>query len=220
MKAIVMDSGEGGKDFISKARKKFTIELQFMKLFKKLINDYSRDYVRENLLRLLHDMSKKQHTHIIISCHSASSCILDILIKNNFIINNIKIFEPIIPMCLYIKEKNYRNILILSTPLTEKIRWHYRLLISSKIQIKYITFPFLAKSIENHSNDFTDSIRRLSNQKTFLQKCDCVVLGCTHYNTIKDIITEELKTKYNFRGDVLDSNDILIQHLKQLHNKI
>ena len=73
----------------------------------------------------------------------------------------------------------------------------------------------LAKSIENHDNYFTESIRRLTNQKVFLQKCDCVVLGCTHYNIIKDLITEELKTKYNFSGDVLDSNDILIEYLNR-----
>jgi glutamate racemase len=213
MKAIVINSGEGGKDFINKAEKKVKMELQFVKPFNDLISHHNKDYVRENLLRLLYNMSKK-HTYIIIASHSGSSCILDILIKNNFTIYNIKIFEPIIPMCLYIREKNYRNILILSTTLTEKIRWHYRLLHSNKTQIKYITFPLLAKSIENHDSDFTESIRRLTNQKVFLQKCDCVVLGCTHYNIIKGLITEELKTKYNFSGDVLDSNDILMQYLK------
>ena len=214
MKAIVINSGEGGKDFINKAKKKLKMELQFVKIFKKLVSDYNKEYVRENLLKLLYDLSKK-NTHIIIACHSASSCIFDILIKNNFIIYNMKIFEPIIPMCLYIKEKNYKNILILSTTLTEKIRWHYRLLISNKRQIKYITFPLLAKRIENHDSNITESMRRLTNQKIFLQKCDCVVLGCTHYNTIKDLITEELKAKYNFSGDVLDSNDIFIEYLNR-----
>ena len=119
MKAIVINSGEGGK-ILNKEIKKVKMELQFVKIFNKLVSNYSKEYIRENLLKLLYDLSKK-HTHIIIACHSASSCILDILIKNNFIIYNMKIFEPIIPMCLYIKEKNYRNILILSTPLTEKI---------------------------------------------------------------------------------------------------
>jgi len=43
-----------------------------------------------------------------------------------------------------------------------------------------------------------------------MKKCDCVVLGCTHYNTIKDVISqEELTSKYNFKGVVLDSNKIL-----------
>ena len=116
-------------------------------------------------------------------------------------------------MCLYIKEKKYKNILILSTPLTEKIRWHHRLLDSTNIKIKYITFPLLAKQIENHNN-FDESIGRLKIQQDYIKKCDCVVLGCTHYNTIKDEILNELKTKYNFKGVILDSNDILLDYYK------
>jgi glutamate racemase len=176
-----------------------------------MVSSYNKKYVRNNLLRILYnEYSYKNINSIIIACHSASSCILDILIKNNFIINNINIYEPIIPMCLYIKEKKYKNILILSTPLTEKIRWHYKLLNLDNINIKYLTFPLLAKQIENNDN-FNISIKRLKKQKEYIKKCDCIVLGCTHYNIIKDIILDEL-TKYNFNGVILDSNEILLKY--------
>lgn len=213
MKIIVMDSGLGGKDFINKLKKVIKIKYEFVKLFDHMVSSYNKNYVREYLLKLLNNYSSTNIKSIIIACHSASSCILDILIKNNFIINNINIYEPIIPMCLYIKEKKYKNILILSTPLTEKIRWHYRLLDSNNIKIKYITFPLLAKQLENHNN-FDESIDRLKIQQDFIKKCDCVVLGCTHYNTIKDEILNELKNKYNFKGVILDSNDILLHYYK------
>lgn len=217
MKTIIIDSGEGGYDFIRKLKKNITIPVQFIKLFNKLVSDYNKDYVRKNLLQILNNLSDKNPRFIIIACHSASSCILDILIKKNFIINNISIYEPILPMCFYIKEKKYKNILILSTTLTEKIRWHYRLLNSNDIQIKYITFPFLAKSIENHSEEeINDSIDRLIKKKDFLKICDCVVLGCTHYNTIKNLISNELKIKYKFNGVVLDSNEILLKYFKKI----
>jgi glutamate racemase len=220
MKLIIIDSGLGGKDFIKKLKdfiKKqqyINIKCKFVKLFDNMVSSYDKKYVRNNLLKILYnDYSYKNINSIIIACHSASSCILDILIKNNFIINNINIYEPIIPMCLYIKEKKYKNILILSTPLTEKIRWHYKLLNSNNINIKYLTFPLLAKQIENNDN-FNISIKRLKKQKEYIKNCDCIVLGCTHYNIIKDIILDEL-TKYNFNGVVLDSNQILLKYYKK-----
>ena len=213
MKIIVMDSGLGGKDFINKLQTIIKIKSQFVKLFDDMVSSYNKNYVREHLLKILDSYSSKNIKSIIIACHSASSCILDILMKNNFILNNITIYEPIIPMCLYIKKNKYKNILILSTPLTEKIRWHHRLLDSNNINIKYITFPLLAKQLENHNN-FDESIDRLKKQQDFIKKCDCVVLGCTHYNTIKNEISDELKTKYNFKGVILDSNDILLNFYK------
>ena len=211
MKTIIMDSGEGGYDFIKKMKKTMNIQIQFLKIsYKgKIISEYNKEEVRKYLLHKI-NISKKNSRFIIIACHSASSCILDILIKNNFVINNINIFEPILPMCFYIKEKKYKNILVLSTSLTEKIRWHYRLLNSNNIKVKYITFPLLPKIIENKGKDFNKSFNRLINKKQFLKICDCVVLGCTHFNVIKSIISKELKTKYNFNGVVLDSNEILL----------
>ena len=219
MKIIVMDSGLGGKDFINKLKKVIKIKYEFVKLFNGMVSSYNKHHVREHLLNLLTDYSSKNIKSIIIACHSAASCILDVLMKNNFIINNIPIYEPIIPTCLYIKEKKYKNILILSTPLTEKIRWHQRLIDSNNIKVKYITFPLLAKQLEYHKN-FEESIDRLKKQQNFIKKCDCVVLGCTHYNTIKDEILNELKIKYNFKGVILDSNNILLDYYKNNSSKI
>ena len=176
-----------------------------------MVSEHNKEDVRKYLLEKLNNISGKNLT-FIIACHSASSCILDILIENNFVINNINIFEPILPTCVFIKEKKYKNILILSTTLTEKIRWHYRLLNSDDIQVEYITFPLLPKTIETKSKEFNKSINRLIIKKEFLKICDCVVLGCTHFNIIKTLISNELKTKYNFNGIVLDSNEILLKH--------
>jgi glutamate racemase len=211
MNIIIIDSGLGGKNFIKKLKKNTKLKIHFVKPFDNMVSSYNKEYVRNNLLQLLNTFSIKKIHSIIIACHSASSCILDILIKNNFILNNIKIYEPIFPMCLYIKKK-FKNIIILSTPLTQKIKWHYRLLNSNNINIKYITFPLLAHQIENHHKDFSVSIDRLKKQKNFFNICDCVVLGCTHYNIIKNIIFDELKNKYDFTGVILDSNDILLNY--------
>jgi glutamate racemase len=211
MKAIVMDSGLGGKDFINKLKKNTKIKYEFVKLFNKMVSTYNKKYIKKNLLKIINNYVLYNNIFIILACHSASSCILDILIKNNFIINNIRIYEPIIPMCFYIKENKYKNILILSTPITEKIRWHFRLLKFDCKNIKYLTFNLLAKQIEDHNN-FEKSLDRLKLQSEFIKICDCVILGCTHYNIIKDEILNELKNKYNFKGVILDSNNILLNY--------
>lgn len=215
MKTIILDSGLGGKDFMKKMKEEIKMNTQFVKLFHKMLSEYDKDYIRRNLLKILQDYSKKKIPTIIIACHTASSCILDLLIKHDFMIYNIQIFEPIMPMCQYIKEKKYKKIVILSTPLTQKIGWHKRLLHSKDVVVKYITFLTLAKEIEDHRKDqISKSLNRLNKQKDFLKICDCVVLGCTHYNIMKDQISEELKIKYDFHGVVLDSNEVLLQYYK------
>ena len=211
MKLIIIDSGLGGKDYIKKLRNyiHINIDCEFVKPFENMITTYDKKYVRDNIINLISAYSYRNIHSIVIACHSISSCILDILIENNFIINNINIYEPIIPMCLYIKQNKKYNILILSTPLTHKIRWHYRLMKSNSIKIKYVSFPLLAKELEENTS-YNKSLDKLKKQKEFIENCDCVVLGCTHYNIIKDVISHELQMKYNFQGVILDSNEILL----------
>jgi len=206
MKIIVIDTGLGGKDFMKKLR---GYKCEFVKPLDTGNDD--KIYVRDKIMKLLLSYSHTKIHSVIIACHSISSCILDILIENNFTINKIPIYEPIVPMCSYIineTHNKYKNILVLSTPLTMRTRWHYRLLKSNRRVIKYLTFPELATKLELGRN-YNKSLDRLQKQKEFMKKCDCVVLGCTHYNTIKDVISQELTSKYNFKGVVLDSNEIL-----------
>jgi len=212
MKIIIIDTGLGGKDFITKLRKEYrNIECEFVKPFADIIGNETKAFIRDTIMALLYTYSYKNIHSIIIACHSISSCILDILIHNKFIINGIRIYEPIIPMCLYIKQKKYKNILILATPLTYRIRWHYRILKTKRNQINNLPFPLLAKELETHTS-YSKSLDKLKKQKDFIEICDCVVLGCTHYNIIKNEITDELRYNYNFKGVVLDSNQILLKY--------
>jgi len=207
MKIIVIDSGLGGKDFMKKLR---GYKCEFVKPHDTIVTGDNKIYVRDKIMKLLLSYSHTKIHSVIIACHSISSCILDILIENKFTINNIPIYEPIVPMCSYIIQKTYKNknILVLSTPLTQRIRWHYRLLKSKCHTIKYLSFPELATELEL-GRSYNKSLDRLQKQKEFIKYCDYVVLGCTHYNTIKDAISRELRIKYNFKGVVLDSNEIL-----------
>ena len=99
------------------------------------------------------------------------------------------------------ESKKFKNILIISTKITEKIRWHYRILNRNNVQIKYLTMPLLADEIEKHKTDFSESFIRFKIKRDFLKICDCLVLGCTHYNNIKKLINNELKTNYSFKKE-------------------
>lgn len=205
---IVIDSGIGGKDFMKKL-KECKYKCKFVKPFDSVVVKNDKNYVRYNIIKLLRTYSHTKVQSIIIACHSISSCIIDIIIKKKFKINNIPIYEPIIPMCFYISQHNkYRNILILSTLLTRRIQCHYNLLKSNSRVIKYLTFPRLAKELELGMS-YNKSLERLQKAKKFIEKCDCIILGCTHYNIIKKEISQEVRNKYNFKGDILDSNEIL-----------
>lgn len=187
-----------------------SIQMDFISLFPKIPIGANKEYTRNNLLNTINNLQNIKY--IIIACHTASSCILDILINNNHLINNIKIFEPIIPMCKYIQSKKYQTILILSTSLTSRIRWHARIL---KLNVKYITFNLLPSDIDNDNfNNINNTLKRLSSHKHFLSICDCVVLGCTHFNVIKNTISKYLQ-EYNFTGELLDSNFILYKYFNK-----
>lgn len=216
MNIVVIDSGKGGRNFIEKFNKK-DIKVKFCKIsYLKsdpfgIVSFNSKEYIRNHILETINNYSCKNTSYIIMACHTVSSCILDLLLKNCNMLNNIRIFEPIVPVCEYIKEKKYKKILVLSTIKTARVRWHERILSDSNIIVEYISFPQLDMKIENHKGSIEESLERLKSKSEFIKECDGVVLGCTHYNVIKDDILKSLKM-YNFRGDLIDSNVVLYKY--------
>lgn len=172
------------------------------------------------LLDIIRIRSKeKKYKCISIPCHSASSCIMKILLNNRFRIENIDIYEPISSTCWYIySQGNIKNVLVLCTPLTSKLAWHKHILADLYgISCVYISFPSLAKIIDNRGN-YEKALKPLKDisveMKEFIQnKCDAVVCGCTHYNKVLTNIKSILKD-YNFNGEILDSNQLLVNDIK------
>tara|TARA_B100000900_G_C20458230_1_gene666066 strand:+ start:286 stop:957 length:672 start_codon:yes stop_codon:yes gene_type:complete len=200
----------GGFNFMKLSQETKPKRISFISLYPEIIIKGNKSTTRDFLFKKI--CSFKDIKYIVIACHTASSCILDILIKNNHLINNIRIFEPIIPLCEYIKKKKYQTILIFSTSLTARIRWHARIL---KLNIKYMTFDSLPSDIDNNNIDkINNTLHKLSTHKHFLSMCDCVVLGCTHFNFIKNTISKYLQ-KNNFSGEIIDSNYVLHEYFKR-----
>ena len=214
MKLLVIDSNNGAKTLINSIKTIKLIDYKLVKLPNSELISVTKNSLRELTLKLLtNNLAHKYDKYdvCIIMCISASSSTLDILIKNNFIIANVVIIEPLIPTCLYIKEHKFKTLLILSTQITQKIRWISRLLNSSAFNINYASLNLSENKMTNNTK-ISEAINKLIKYKSFIANCDCIVLGCSSYSIIKNIIAKELKSKYNFNGLLLDSSIITFNY--------
>jgi len=219
MRLLIVDSNKGAQTLINLIKINLiktvkNLELRFAKLNVNNLTKLTKNVIRELTLQLLINNLKNNYDACIIMCLSASSSIFDILIKNNFVIANVLIIEPIIPLCLYIKKHKFKTLLVLSTSITQKSNLLTKLLNTNTV-IKHVSLNLLENDIQNSVKVY-EALEKLANLKTFIAKCDGLVIGCSSYSLIKNIIMQECKTKYNFKGALLDSSVITLKYLNTL----
>ena len=217
MKLLIIDNNNGAQTLINSVKKVKHLDFKLVKLALANLSIVNKQTLRDYTLKIL-ITNLKNYELCIIMCISASSSIFDILIKNNFIIANTLIIEPIIPMCLYIKKHNFKTLLILSTRLTHKIGWISRLLNGPSFNIAYATLNLVENELTN-SVKILEALSKLIKYKAFIAKCDGIVIGCSSYSLIKPIIAQEFKSKYNFNGALLDSSVITFDYFNSIINK-
>ena len=154
---------------------------------------------KEELLELspkiIKFLENKKVDIIIIACGTVSSNIYQEL-KN---ITTIPIYSIIEEIPYYIKEKNYKNILLIATEATIKSK---AIKIENVIQL---ATPKLVPLIERNQ-DVTDSLKEYFKD---IPKIDALILGCTHYPIIK----EKIKEQFNYEIDIIDMSEILIKKI-------
>ena len=222
MKLLIIDTNKGAQTLIASIKTVKHLDFKLVKLNLSNFSCVNKQTLRDATLRLLATNLKhnsKNYDLTIIMCISASSSIFDILIKNNFIIANTLIIEPIIPMCLYIKKHKFKTLLILSTILTHKIGWISRLLNGPSFNIVYASLNLAENELTN-SVKVIEALSKLIKYKSFIAKCDGIVIGCTSYSLAKPIIAQEFKLKYNFNGYILDSSVITFDYFNNIINKV
>ena len=144
---------------------------------------------------------------IVVACNTASSAAIKVLREKYEPYIPIIAIEPAIkPAVEYMKSKGLnKKILLLATPFTirgDKLR--YSLDLYKDIEIKCIGLKDLAYMIEEDlsKNDIYDYLQR--ELENFCDEVDCVVLGCTHYyfvkDILKDILGENVKTFDGLHG--------------------
>jgi glutamate racemase len=217
MKLLIIDSNNGAKTLIRSIKTVKHLDFKFVKLENINLTNITKNLLRDSTLKVLSHNLPQNYDVCIIMCISASSSILDILIKHNFKIANVLIIEPLIPICLYIKKHKFKTLLILSTQLTQKIRWFSRLLnINNSYTINYASLNLSENQMTNITK-IQEAIANLVNYKTFIANCDAIVLGCSSYSLSKNSIAKELKSIYNFNGALLDSTTITFDYFNNYY---
>ena len=203
---VVLDVGIGSNAFLSFLQKNQKKYIYVPDVSKTLCIDKKKT-VKCVSLDIINHLSPFVFHSIIITCNTIASCLLDILLQNSFLINTLPVYEPITPTCKYIQSHHYKHIIILSTPLTTKIRWHERLLSHTIDSILYINISIASNSIMD-VECFQDIERRFKQKQNHIHCADCVLLGCSHLNEHYQTIETTLKS-YGFSGVLLNSSKIL-----------
>ena len=116
---IILDIGNGGKHFrrlltnkkLDKKRDKTTnnkINAQIQQISP---NSYFCKSTKKEIKQLtLEKIKNITDPIIVLTCHSAASAILDLLISRDHRLFNSYVYEPIIPTCLYLHNKNAKTL--------------------------------------------------------------------------------------------------------------
>lgn len=155
---------------------------------------------KEELLSLschiIHFFEEKEVDLIIIACGTVSSnCYKDLLKETN-----IKIIDIITPTINYINNSCFKNIGLIGTTKTIESN-----IFQENIKNKNILFketPSYVPIIEN--GDILNKKEEIINElNIFNNKIDCLILGCTHYPLLSNVISNYLNVSLIDMGKCL-----------------
>lgn len=196
----VFDSGVGGISTLAYLTKHFPHE-KFIFYGDSLHAPYG-SRTKEEVLTLstksIQILLEKKVKAIVIACNTATSAAkteLMTLFPEVILIG----IEPALKEAV---DHGAKNILVMGTELTLKLEKFNRLLetYGSKTTVQLLPCPGLAKAVETDLNDRAQIRRVLAPLLAPYKKqpIDAVVLGCTHYPFVQEIIQELLETTPTF----------------------
>jgi len=148
-------------------------------------------FLRNAILQAISSLVAKLGTGVVVlACNTATSVAIEFLRERLPQV----VFVGTEPALKLAQDLGYERILLLATPNTikyNKLIRDLKLKLSDNLVLS--PEPILAERIENNIGNL-HSLRPMISAKFEVlsaQKPDCVVLGCTHYLWIKDIIASE-----------------------------
>ena len=204
MRIGIFDSGVGGVNVLSCLMKKYPHNEYIF--FGDTKNLPYGDKTKEELKNLAFDaidfLIFKNVDIIIIACGTISSTCYDIIKKKY----NIPIYDVISPTIEYLKECRYQNIGVIGTART--IESNIFNIKNKNVLMK--STPSFVPIIEN--NKIYEKENEIIKELEIFKTSEILVLGCTHYPLLKEIIKKELNIK------VIDLGEVLIKKLKITNN--
>lgn len=187
MKIGVFDSGIGGLPIVNKLRGKFPDDevifiadrkhMPYGNKDKNLVIGYANDIISK--------LEKRRVDVIVVACGTVSSLI-------PFLRHNVKLIGIIEPLCFEACKKTVnRKIGVIATvnTINSQSFLNYINLIDDNIEVYPYACSDLASKIENRSSEediiysLTDPLKYFDNLKV-----DTLILGCTHYSWIYELV--------------------------------
>lgn len=199
MRIGVFDSGIGGLTVLKKIMKKYpNNEYIYYGDTKNMpFGDKSIDELKIISSNIIEFLIARKVDIIVIACGTISSNLLHYL-KRKY---SIPIYDIISGIVNYLNNSNYENISVLCTEQTKDSK-----IFETKIyrKVKVIPCRSLANLIEdNNTKEIESYIKNITNE---LEDSDVVVLGCTHYPLISNIIKKYINIPILDMADYLDIN--------------
>jgi len=213
----IFDSGIGGLTIAHALKKKLPNEniIYFGDTEHLPYGEKSEIAIQNFSKRITQFLMKKKCKAIIIACNSASSVAFQSVKE---IVKNIPVFNVITPVVTEVAQQcSELNIGVIGTKATIQSNIYERGIkaICPIAKVFSLATPLLAPMIEegfvNENISHTVIANYLSNEK--LANIDHLILACTHY----PLIHQEIKDYYKDKVTVIDSANIVAQHIaKQL----
>lgn len=204
----LLDSGLGGLSILKELLKVLPNEDYLF--YEDSINNPYGSKSEDELLKIVSNavdfLLKNNCKIIVIACNTATTSCMKKLRE----LYPDTIFVGTVPAVKMAYDNNYKNTIILSTPYTmgskrvnELINDYH----NPDQKIINISGENLASLIENEQYDQIFSLlERLLNP--YKEKCDSIVLGCTHYPLIKDIISSIIPEATLLDGSLGVANEV------------
>jgi glutamate racemase len=216
----IFDSGIGGLTIAYTLKKKLPNEsfIYFGDTKHLPYGDKSEKAIKQYSLSIAFFLKSKKCKAIIIACNSASSVAYKHIKRH---IKDIPIYNVIDPVIDGLKHQDdIKKIGVIGTKATikskvyeEKINHLYK-----SIKVVSLETPLLAPIIEEgfFNHDISSSIIKNYLNTKSLKNINALILACTHYPLIKD----EINKFFNSKIYIIDSTEIITQHIKEELNKL
>lgn len=193
---LVIDSGIGGLSTLAEIMKQTHANFVY---FADVKHAPYGSHLQNELFFMLKNIIKKQLTMrdismVVLACNTATASSIELLraeFPNLCFVGT----EPAIRLA---SRKNFKKILCLTTPATSKQDKFLQLKNSLDSKITILTIENLAQNIENFVLtrsilSYVTLLKDIFKLTKVAKTHDCVVLGCTHYVFIADLVTKFAK---------------------------
>ncbi len=193
----VFDSGIGGLTVVREIRRVLkNIDIIYFGDTARLpYGNKSKSMIIQASRRIVEFLMDKGAGLIVIACHSASSNALPVLEKE-FKIPIIGVIKPSVEDAIAVTKN--RKVGVIGTVATIESKSYFNELKKRKIEVYQKSCPLFVPLVEEGLTDgfITEEIAKRYLNPLKKKGIDTLILGCTHYPLLKDVISKIMKNVY------------------------